>query len=54
MDRPALQRLFAEIDTGGIDCVVVYKVDRMSRALLDFARIIKRQGGRILIIYYSL
>jgi site-specific DNA recombinase len=40
MDRPALQRLFADIEAGGIDCVVVYKVDRMSRALPDFARII--------------
>jgi site-specific DNA recombinase len=40
MERPALQRLFADIEAGGIDCVVVYKVDRMSRALLDFSRII--------------
>jgi site-specific DNA recombinase len=44
MDRPALQRLFADIEAGGIDCVVVYKVDRMSRALLDFARIIDLFG----------
>ncbi len=40
MDRPALKRLFADIETGRIDCVVVYKVDRMSRAILDFAKII--------------
>ncbi|MBT8342778.1 MAG: recombinase family protein [Desulfatitalea sp.] len=40
MERPALQRLFADIDAGHVDCVVVYKVDRMSRAILDFARII--------------
>jgi site-specific DNA recombinase len=40
MERPALQRLFADIEAGGIDCVVVDKVDRMSRALLDFSRII--------------
>lgn len=44
MDRPALQRLFADIEAGGIDCVVVYKVDRMSRALLDFSRIIDLFG----------
>jgi site-specific DNA recombinase len=37
MDRPALQRLLAEIEAGKIDCVVVYKVDRLSRSLLDFA-----------------
>jgi site-specific DNA recombinase len=39
MDRPALGRLMADIETGRIDCVVVYKVDRLSRSLLDFARI---------------
>ena len=40
MERPALQRLLAAIEAGEIDCVVVYKVDRLSRSLLDFARII--------------
>ena len=40
LERPALQRLLAEIANGTIDCVVVYKVDRLSRSLLDFARII--------------
>lgn len=38
IERLALQRLFADIEADGIDCLVVYKVDRMSRALLDFAR----------------
>ena len=38
MDRPALQRLLADIEAGKVDCVVVYKVDRLSRSLLDFAR----------------
>jgi len=38
-DRPALQRLLEDIKAGKIDCVVVYKVDRLSRSLLDFARI---------------
>jgi len=41
MDRPALARLLADIDTGEIDCVVVYKVDRLSRSLMDFARIVE-------------
>ncbi len=40
MDRPALRRLLDDIERGRIDCVVVYKVDRLSRSLLDFARII--------------
>jgi len=40
MDRPALQRLLKDIEAGEVDCIVVYKVDRLSRSLLDFARII--------------
>jgi site-specific DNA recombinase len=40
MDRPALKRLLADVEGGKIDCVVCYKVDRLSRSLLDFARII--------------
>jgi len=39
MDRPALRRLLDDIEAGRIDCVVIYKVDRLSRSLLDFARI---------------
>ncbi len=41
MDRPALQRLMADIEAGKIDCVVVYKVDRLSRSLLDFAQMMQ-------------
>ena len=41
MERPALKRLLADIDAGRVDCVVVYKVDRLSRSLLDFARIME-------------
>ena len=41
MDRPALQRLLTDIEAGKVDCVVVYKVDRLSRSLLDFARIME-------------
>ena len=40
LERPALQRLLADIEAGRSDCVVVYKVDRLSRSLLDFARLI--------------
>ena len=42
MDRPALQCLLADIDAGNIDCVVVQRVDRLSRSLLDFARMMER------------
>jgi site-specific DNA recombinase len=40
LDRPALKTLLADIQAGHIDCVVVYKVDRLSRSLLDFAKLI--------------
>ena len=39
LERPALERLLADIEAGKIDCVLVYKVDRLSRSLLDFARL---------------
>jgi site-specific DNA recombinase len=42
LDRPALQQLLADIEAGLVDCVVVYKVDRLSRSLLDFARLMER------------
>lgn len=41
MDRPALQRLMAEVEAGRVDALVVYKVDRLSRSLLDFSRIME-------------
>ena len=40
MERPALDELLNDICAGRIDCVVVYKVDRLSRSLLDFAQLI--------------
>ena len=40
MERPALKRLIADIEAGRIDVVVVYKVDRLTRALADFARLV--------------
>jgi len=41
MERPALDRLLRDIEAGKIDCVVVYKVDRLSRSLMDFSRIME-------------
>lgn len=40
MERPALKRLLADVEAGRIDVIVVYKVDRLTRALSDFARIV--------------
>ncbi len=41
MERPAMQRLMDDVAAGKIDCVVVYKVDRLSRSLMDFARMME-------------
>lgn len=41
LDRPALKRLLRDIEAGKIDIVVCYKVDRLSRSLLDFAKLIE-------------
>jgi DNA invertase Pin-like site-specific DNA recombinase len=39
LERPRLRRLLADIEASKVDCVVIYKVDRLSRSLLDFARL---------------
>lgn len=41
MERPAFKRMMADVEAGRIDCVVVYKVDRLSRSLLDFTQIME-------------
>ncbi|MBE0564603.1 MAG: recombinase family protein [Krumholzibacteria bacterium] len=41
LERPALDRLLSDIAAGQVDCVVVYKVDRLSRSLLDFSRLVE-------------
>jgi len=41
MERPALQRLLADVNQGAIDVVMVYKVDRLTRSLTDFARMVE-------------
>ena len=46
MLRPALTRLLADIDAGNVDAVVVYKVDRLTRSLADFAKIVETFDAR--------
>lgn len=41
LDRPALKRLLADVEAGQVDCIVVYKVDRLSRSLMDFSRLVE-------------
>src|SRR6516164_158212 len=41
MDRPALQRLLADLTAGRVDTIVVYKIDRLTRSLADFAKIVE-------------
>ncbi len=41
LERPALKRLLADIEAGRVDCVVVYKIDRLSRALADFTKLVE-------------
>ncbi|SHK18720.1 Site-specific DNA recombinase [Shimia gijangensis] len=42
LERPALQNLLDDIDAGKIDMVVIYKIDRLTRSLADFARLVDR------------
>lgn len=46
LDRPALQRLLTEIDAGRIGMVVVYKIDRLTRSLVDFGRLVERLDAK--------
>lgn len=46
MERPALKRLLAEVEAGRVDVIVVYKVDRLTRALSDFAKIVEILDAR--------
>ena len=41
LERPALQRLLADIEAQRVDVIVVYKIDRLSRALMDFAKLVE-------------
>jgi DNA invertase Pin-like site-specific DNA recombinase len=40
LERPALKRLLADIQARKVDCVVVYKIDRLTRALMDFSKLV--------------
>ena len=42
LERPGLQQLMADIDAGRFDMVVVYKIDRLTRSLADFAKLVER------------
>jgi DNA invertase Pin-like site-specific DNA recombinase len=46
LDRPALKKLLADIETGRIDVVVVYKIDRLTRSLADFAKLVEAFDAR--------
>jgi site-specific DNA recombinase len=46
LDRPALQQLLEDVDARRVDCIIVYKVDRLSRSLFDFARLVDRFDQR--------
>ena len=46
IDRPALQRLLADIAAGRVDTIVVYKIDRLTRSLADFAKIVEILDAR--------
>jgi DNA invertase Pin-like site-specific DNA recombinase len=41
LERPALKRLLADIEAGLVDVIVVYKIDRLSRSLMDFAKLVE-------------
>jgi len=41
LERPALKRLLTDIEAGRVDVIVVYKIDRLSRALMDFAKLVE-------------
>jgi len=41
MERPALKRLLADVRTGKVDVIVVYKIDRLSRSMLDFLKLVE-------------
>ena len=41
LERPALRQLLADVDAGLIDVIVVYKIDRLSRSLMDFAKLVE-------------
>jgi hypothetical protein len=49
MDRPGLKRLMTDVDAGRVDTILVYKVDRLTRALSDFGKIVEVLDARRLV-----
>ena len=45
IDRPRSRALMADVEAGKVDVIVVYKVDRLSRSLLDFVKVMERLGA---------
>ena len=41
LDRPALRRLLTDVESGNVDVIVTYKLDRLSRSLTDFVKLIE-------------
>lgn len=46
MDRPGLKKLLEDVEAGSVDVIVVYKVDRLTRSLLDFAKIVETLNSK--------
>lgn len=46
LDRPEMQKLLRDVDVGKVDVIVVYKVDRLTRSLMDFSKIVERLDAR--------
>jgi site-specific DNA recombinase len=46
LDRPALKRLLRDVEAGRIEVVVVYKIDRLTRSLVDFAKLVETFDAR--------
>lgn len=55
LERPALKRLLADIQAGKVDCVVVYKIDRLTQALMDFSKLVDlfEHGGTFVSVTQS-
>src|SRR5262245_29308629 len=51
-DRPALQRLLADVKAGKIDVIVVYKVDRLTRSLADFAKLVLAGAHQTIVRFF--
>src|SRR5687767_2959790 len=56
LERPALKRLLVDVEAGAVDVVVVYKIDRLSRSLMDFSKLVEvfeRRGASFVSVTQS-